>query len=167
MPELRPAVYSLIEGCAPRPDHHRAGHAGAGAEKRRRLGAGQFCGGIHAGAGKGDKGAERGETLPAGQPATLYEALVKDYTGRTPEAQSQTLIITHLNKDRRALNSLIHDARRENGETGKEEILPVLVTSNIRDGELRKLSTRRLTRRRWRWLITYTTVSAKWIRIIS
>ena len=25
----------------------------------------------------------------------------------------------------------------------------------------------RLTRRRWRWLITYTTVSAKWIRIIS
>ncbi|MDK7090291.1 hypothetical protein QP369_24435, partial [Escherichia coli] len=64
------------------------------------------------------------------------------YTGRTPEAQSQTLIITHLNKDRRALNSLIHDARRENGETGKEEItLPVLVTSNIRDGELRKLST--------------------------
>ncbi|WP_228293299.1 hypothetical protein [Klebsiella pneumoniae] len=48
-------------------------------------------------------------------------------------------MITHLNKDRRALNSLIHDARRENGETGKEEItLPVLVTSNIRDGELRK-----------------------------
>lgn len=107
------------------------------------MGAGQFCGGIHAKAGKGDrKGAERGKTLPEGQPATLYEALVKDYTGRTPEAQSQTLVITHLNKDRRALNSSIHDARRENGETGKEEItLPVLVTSNIRDGELRKLST--------------------------
>ncbi|MBK0167090.1 conjugative transfer relaxase/helicase TraI [Klebsiella sp. S69] len=88
------------------------------------------------------KALSEGKTLPAGQPATLYEALVKDYTGRTPEAQSQTLVITHLNKDRRALNSLIHDARRENGETGKEEItLPVLVTSNIRDGELRKLST--------------------------
>ncbi|QGW01459.1 hypothetical protein F7P04_28245 (plasmid) [Klebsiella pneumoniae] len=93
---------------------------------------------------------------------------MKDYTGRTPEAQSQTLVITHLNKDRRTLNGMIHDARRENGETGKEEItLPVLVTSNIRDGELRKLSTRRLIRRRWRWLITYTTVSAKWIRLIS
>ncbi len=25
----------------------------------------------------------------------------------------------------------------------------------------------RFTRRRWRWLITYTTVSAKWIRLIS
>jgi hypothetical protein len=48
--------------------------------------------------------------VPAGQPATLYEALVKDYADRTPEAQSQTLIITHLNDDRRALNSLIHDA---------------------------------------------------------
>ncbi len=79
---------------------------------------------------------KKGESVPAGQPATLYEALVKDYAGRTPEAQSQTLVITHLNKDRRALNGLIHDARRENGETGKEEItLPVLVTSNIRDGE--------------------------------
>ncbi len=89
-----------------------------------------------------EKALSEGKTLPEGQPATLYEALVKDYTGRTPEAQSQTLVITHLNKDRRALNSLIHDARRENGETGKEEItLPVLVTSNIRDGELRKLST--------------------------
>lgn len=115
-----------------------------------------------------EKALSEGKTLLEGQPATLYEALVKDYTGRTPEAQSQTLVITHLNKDRRALNSLIHDARRENGETGKEEItLPVLVTSNIRDGELRKLSTGRLTRRRWRWLITYTTVSARWIRIIS
>ncbi|CTQ23902.1 hypothetical protein BN1200_840011 [Klebsiella variicola] len=63
---------------------------------------------------------------------------MKDYAGRTSEA-SQTLVITHLNKDRQALNSLIHEARRENGETGKEEIiLPVLVTSNIRDGELRQ-----------------------------
>lgn len=85
---------------------------------------------------------KRGEILPAGQPTTLYEALVTDYTDRTPEAQARTLIITHLNEDRRALNSLIHDARRVNGETGREEvILPVLVTSNIRDGELRRLST--------------------------
>lgn len=88
------------------------------------------------------KALNKGESVPAEQPATLYDALVKDYTGRTPEAQSQTLIITHLNNDRRALNSLIHDARRDNGETGREEVaLPVLVTANIRDGELRRLST--------------------------
>ncbi|WP_241185898.1 conjugative transfer relaxase/helicase TraI domain-containing protein, partial [Klebsiella michiganensis] len=84
------------------------------------------------------KALNKGESVPAGQPTTLYEALVKDYADRTPEAQSQTLIITHLNDDRRVLNSLIHDARRDNGEVGREEVtLPVLVTSNIRDGELR------------------------------
>jgi len=83
-----------------------------------------------------------GQSVPDGQPTTLYGALVRDYTGRTPAAQAQTLIITHLNDDRRALNSLIHEARRESGEVGKEEVsLPVLVTANIRDGELRKLST--------------------------
>ncbi|QZY83050.1 conjugative transfer relaxase/helicase TraI (plasmid) [Klebsiella sp. CTHL.F3a] len=85
---------------------------------------------------------DKGESVAEGQPTTLYGALVKDYSGRTPEAQAQTLIITHLNTDRRALNRLIHEARRENGETGREEVtVPVLVTSNIRDGELRKLST--------------------------
>ncbi|HAT3652587.1 TPA: conjugative transfer relaxase/helicase TraI, partial [Raoultella ornithinolytica] len=85
---------------------------------------------------------KKGESVPAGQPATLYDALVRDYTGRTPEAQAQSLIITHLNADRRALNSLIHDERVASGEAGKEDItLPVFVTSNIRDGELRKLST--------------------------
>ncbi|WP_250377105.1 hypothetical protein [Escherichia coli] len=42
---------------------------------------------------------------------TLYEAIVRDYTGRTPEAREQTLIVTHLNEDRRVLNSMIHDAR--------------------------------------------------------
>ncbi|VCY48722.1 Multifunctional conjugation protein TraI [Klebsiella pneumoniae] len=142
MPELRPAVYSLIER-----DVHRAlttieQVTPEQVPRKEGAGAGQFCGGIHRQEKAIEKALSEGETLPEGQPATLYEALVKDYTGRTPEAQSQTLVITHLNKDRRALNSLIHDARRENGETGKEEItLPVLVTSNIRDGELRKLST--------------------------
>ncbi|RLM11820.1 conjugative transfer relaxase/helicase TraI [Gibbsiella quercinecans] len=85
---------------------------------------------------------DKGESVPEGLPTTLYEALVMDYTGRTPEAQSKTLIITHLNDDRRTLNSMIHDARLEKGEIGQKEVtLPVFVTSNIRDGELRKLST--------------------------
>ena len=47
---------------------------------------------------------------------TLYEAIVRDYTGRTPEAREQTLIVTHLNEDRRVLNSMIHDAREKAGE---------------------------------------------------
>lgn len=85
---------------------------------------------------------KEGKGIPPGTPVSLHDAIVKDYTGRTPEAQANTLIITHLNADRRALNGLIHDARVQNGEVSKEEVtLPVLVTSNIRDGELRKLST--------------------------
>lgn len=85
---------------------------------------------------------KEGKEMPPGTPVSLHDAIVKDYTGRTPAAQANTLIITHLNADRRALNELIHDARVENGEASKDEVtLPVLVTSNIRDGELRKLST--------------------------
>ncbi len=85
---------------------------------------------------------KEGKEIPPDTPASLHDAIVKDYTGRTPAAQASTLIITHLNADRRALNGLIHDARVQNGEVSKEEVtLPVLVTSNIRDGELRKLST--------------------------
>ncbi len=71
-----------------------------------------------------------------------YKAIVRDYTGRTPEAREQTLIVTHLNEDRRVLNSMIHDAREKAGELGKEQVMvPVLNTANIRDGELRRLST--------------------------
>ncbi|EJG2849304.1 AAA family ATPase, partial [Escherichia coli] len=61
----------------------------------------------------------KGEAFPD-VPMTLYEAIVRDYTGRTPEAREQTLIVTHLNEDRRVLNSMIHDAREKAGELGKE-----------------------------------------------
>ncbi|ENZ5332960.1 conjugative transfer relaxase/helicase TraI domain-containing protein, partial [Escherichia coli] len=82
-----------------------------------------------------------GEAFPD-VPMTLYEAIVRDYTGRTPEAREQTLIVTHLNEDRRVLNSMIHDAREKAGELGQEQVMvPVLNTANIRDGELRRLST--------------------------
>ncbi|ELT3779825.1 TPA: conjugative relaxase, partial [Escherichia coli] len=81
----------------------------------------------------------KGEAFPD-IPMTLYEAIVRDYTGRTPEAREQTLIVTHLNEDRRVLNSMIHDAREKAGELGKEQVMvPVLNTANIRDGELRRL----------------------------
>lgn len=82
----------------------------------------------------------KGEAFPD-IPMTLYEAIVRDYTGRTPEAREQTLIVTHLNEDRRVLNSMIHDAREKAGELGKEQVMaPVLNTANIRDGEFPTLS---------------------------
>lgn len=82
-----------------------------------------------------------GEAFPD-VPVTLYEAIVRDYTGRTPDAREQTLIVTHLNADRRVLNSMIHDVREKAGELGEQQAdIPVLTTANIRDGELRRLST--------------------------
>ncbi|HCL6781820.1 TPA: hypothetical protein N2Q89_004927, partial [Escherichia coli] len=89
------------------------------------------------------KAMQKGEAFPD-VPMTLYEAIVRDYTGRTPEAREQTLIVTHLNEDRRVLNSMIHDAREKAGELGKEQVMvPVLNTANIRDGEAIRRETER------------------------
>lgn len=81
---------------------------------------------------------KKGEAFPD-VPVTLYEAIVRDYTGRTPDAREQTLIVTHLNEDRRVLNSMIQDALAKPSE--QQVTVPVLTTANIRDGELRRLST--------------------------
>ena len=88
------------------------------------------------------KAVAAGDLFIDGQPATLLEAIVKDYTGRTPEAQAQTIVITALNADRRQVNAMIHDARQDAGEVGEKEVtLPVLTPANIRDGELRRMTT--------------------------
>ncbi|WP_213055536.1 hypothetical protein, partial [Escherichia coli] len=71
----------------------------------------------------------------------LYEAILRDYTGRTPEALDQTLIVTHLNLDRPVLNSLFHLPRETPGDLRKEQVMfPVLNTPTLLDGELRPLS---------------------------
>lgn len=88
------------------------------------------------------KALEAGHLKPGEQLATLLEAIVRDYTGRTPDAQAQTIVITALNADRHEVNSMIHDARKEAGELGEKEVsLPVLTPANIRDGELRRMAT--------------------------
>ncbi|MDR8350877.1 conjugal transfer protein TraI, partial [Acinetobacter baumannii] len=92
VPELRPAVYSLIER-----DVHRALttiEQVTPEQVPRKEGAWAPGSSVVEFTPKQEKAIEKalseGKTLPEGQPATLYEALVKDYTGRTPEAQSQT-----------------------------------------------------------------------------
>lgn len=144
VPELRPAVYSLID----RDIHGALKTIGQVTPEQvpRKDGAWAPENSVVEFTPAQEKAIQdalkEGKEIPPGQPATLYEAIVKDYTGRTPEAQTQTLIVTHLNADRRALNSLIHQARVENGEAGRDEVtLPVLVTANIHDGELRRLAT--------------------------
>ncbi|PJW22600.1 hypothetical protein CWM40_29630, partial [Escherichia coli] len=83
----------------------------------------------------------RGEACPDGH-KTLYEAIARDYTGRTPDAREQAQIVTHMNEDRGVLGSMIHDVGEKPGEMGKEQVLrPVRNTAKKRGGELRRLYT--------------------------
>ncbi|MBH3259133.1 conjugative transfer relaxase/helicase TraI [Serratia marcescens] len=70
----------------------------------------------------------------------IHDAIISDYLGRTEAARQDTLIITHLNADRHIINAGIHGERKAAGELKGESVsLPILETANIRDGELRKL----------------------------
>ncbi|POV62410.1 hypothetical protein C3390_19195 [Enterobacter cloacae complex sp. ECNIH15] len=58
---------------------------------------------------------------------TPVNDIVADWTDRTPEARSRTLIITQLNADRRAVNAGIHAVLAARGELGEKAItVPVL-----------------------------------------
>ena len=58
---------------------------------------------------------------------TPVSDIVADWTDRTPEARSRTLIITQLNADRRAVNAGIHAVLAARGELGEKAItVPVL-----------------------------------------
>ncbi|HGM6668088.1 TPA: conjugative transfer relaxase/helicase TraI [Serratia marcescens] len=79
---------------------------------------------------------------PAKGPDDIHAAIVSDYLGRTEAARRDTLIITHLNADRHIINAGIHQERKAAGELKGEAVsLPILESANIRDGELRKLDT--------------------------
>lgn len=86
-------------------------------------------------------GAGEGNDVPAAsQPATAIEAIILDWRGRTREAQEQTLVVAQLNADRRAINEGIHQARREDGDIGKEErYLAVLSPVRVPDNSLRSM----------------------------
>ncbi|WP_440531284.1 conjugative transfer relaxase/helicase TraI [Serratia ureilytica] len=77
---------------------------------------------------------------PAKGPDDIHAAIVSDYLGRTEAARRDTLIITHLNADRHIINAGIHQERKAAGELKGESVsLPILESANIRDGELRKM----------------------------
>lgn len=85
---------------------------------------------------------QRPEPITPDTPPDLHTAIVGDYLGRTESARRDTLIITHLNDDRRRINAAIHEARHAAGElTGESTRLTILESANLRDGELRKLET--------------------------
>jgi conjugative transfer relaxase protein TraI len=74
----------------------------------------------------------------ANAPGDITSAVVADWAGRTPEAQQETIIIAHLNADRRDINRMIHDVRHERGEVGQEErTYTVLIPERVPDNALR------------------------------
>lgn len=56
----------------------------------------------------------------------VIQAIVDDFTGRTPEARDNTLIVTQTNVDKNAINTGIHARLQQRGELGREVTITVL-----------------------------------------
>ncbi len=141
-PELRPAIYSMIEG-----------DARGALEKVEAVSPAQIHRKTDVWAPSSSvmeiRSPEKGQTAPVAvgqeaaalaskEPADVIEAITRDFAGRTTAAQAQTLVVAHLNADRHAINSSIHAALKENGELGKAELtLTVLEPARVPDKALR------------------------------
>jgi len=89
-----------------------------------------------------DEGKGQPELKEQNAPENIIDAIVRDWMGRTPEAQKNTLIEAHLNVDRREINQSIHAARRERGEVGHEErAVLILIPERVPDNALRSAGT--------------------------
>lgn len=62
--------------------------------------------------------------------------IADDYSGRTPQARSHTLIVAELNADREAINDAVHDRLRENGWLSEGVTVPLLVRVNNSNADL-------------------------------
>ncbi|EQA1624802.1 conjugative transfer relaxase/helicase TraI [Enterobacter asburiae] len=56
----------------------------------------------------------------------VIQAIVDDFSSRTPEARDNTLIVTQTNADKNAINTAIHAQLQERGEFGREVTITVL-----------------------------------------
>lgn len=117
-PELRPAVYALLEGQAPQA--LETIRAVSPAQIPRDAGAYVPVSSVTEIRQTAEQKEQSGDRV--------ISAIVDDYTGRTPEARRQTLILTQTNADAQAVNTGIHDRLHETGKTGEREVtVPVLV----------------------------------------
>ncbi|WP_159282797.1 conjugative transfer relaxase/helicase TraI, partial [Rahnella variigena] len=135
-PELRPAIHSMIEGDARGAlekveavsplQIHRKTEAWAPASSVMEF--------------KSPADDRPGADLSSlNEPADVIDAITRDFAGRTPPAQAQTLVVAHLNADRHAINQSIHDALKKNGELGRGELtLTVLEPARVPENALRK-----------------------------
>jgi conjugative transfer relaxase protein TraI len=138
-PELRPAIYSMIEGnvgealekvdAVSPAQIHRKTDAWVPASSVMEIKPAEGNAGVTAPAANG---------AAVKEPLDVIEAITRDFAGRTPHAQAQTLVVAHLNADRHAINQGIHDALMKNGELGTSEMrLTVLEPARVPDKALR------------------------------
>ncbi|EOH3640166.1 AAA family ATPase, partial [Salmonella enterica subsp. enterica serovar Braenderup] len=107
-PELRPAVYALLEGRAPQAlDTIRSVSP---AQVPRETGAYVPVSSVTEIRQAAEQKEQTGDRV--------ISAIVDDYTGRTSEARRQTLIVTQTNADALAINTGIHDRLHATGKTG-------------------------------------------------
>ncbi|ENS2472930.1 conjugative transfer relaxase/helicase TraI [Escherichia coli] len=111
-PELRPAVYALLEGHAPQAlDTIRSVSP---AQVLRETGAYVPVSSVTEIRQTAEQKEQTGDRV--------ISAIVDDYTGRTSEARRQTLIVTQTNADALAINTGIHDRLHATGKTGEREV---------------------------------------------
>lgn len=135
-PELRPAIYSMIEGDA-RGALEKV-EAVSPAQIHRKTDAWAPASSVMEFKSQADD--RPGADLSSlNEPADVIDAITRDFAGRTPPAQAQTLVVAHLNVDRHAINKSIHDALKKNGELGRGELtLTVLEPARVPENALRK-----------------------------
>ncbi|WP_239670371.1 AAA family ATPase, partial [Pantoea vagans] len=66
----------------------------------------------------------------------LIGMIADDYSGRTPEARDNTLIVAELNADREAINSAVHNRLQAQGALGDGVTVPLLVRVNNSNADL-------------------------------
>ncbi|HFE4537093.1 TPA: conjugative transfer relaxase/helicase TraI [Escherichia coli] len=130
-PELRPAVYALLEGRAPQAlDTIRSVSP---VQVPREAGAYEPVSSVTEIRQTAEQKEQYGDRV--------ISAIVDDYTGRTSEARRQTLIVTQTNADALAINTGIHDRLHSTGKTAEREVtVPVLVREKTQTESLKSVA---------------------------
>lgn len=140
-PQLRPAIYSMIEGDA-RGALEKV-EAISPAQIHRKTDAWAPASSVMEFKAPAESQPDAGampvtDQSRANEPADIIDAITRDFAGRTPPAQAKTLVVAHLNADRHAINQSIHDALKKNGELGTGELtLTVLEPARMQEKALR------------------------------
>lgn len=130
-PELRPAVYALLEGRAPEAlDTIRSVSP---AQVPRESGGYAPVSSVTEIRQTKEQKEQYGDRVIA--------AIVDDYTGRAADARRQTLIVTQTNADSAAINAGIHERLHEQGKLGSREVeTTVLVREKTQTESLKSVA---------------------------